>query len=161
MKPKLVLSMDKKEGLLKRITSYLIFYEEQTVFSFLAKERQKEESEKISKKIKEEGKGFFKGSAEMMRFWSHYGEKFFEYSPEEVIDGCEKNFSIQNRNIEKMIFKKLDVGMVDSNGNSNARDGKFTFEANGEKYQFIHKYGKDRNIVNVLQHLFGSNVKFK
>jgi hypothetical protein len=94
-KAKYVLYSTKKEGLLKQIICYIIFYDKEIVFAHLSKERQKIEYKLNTEKLKNEGASFFSKIGSNMSFLENYGKKYYEIPKEVILNEEVGNFSIK------------------------------------------------------------------
>ncbi|MBN2286536.1 MAG: zinc ribbon domain-containing protein [Tissierellales bacterium] len=158
----MVLNANRKDGLLKRTNVYMVFFNDQLLFAELSPERQKTETKLLQQKIKQEGKGFFKGSAAMMSFWSHYGEKYYNMSPEEILKEDVNNIRIFNNDVNKFIFKPIDTNHDHSNNTQTTTGGVLEVHAKTGKIVANHSFNDgNRNIKKVLESLYGSRLKYK
>lgn len=156
----MVLNVNKKEGLLKTSNTFLVFFRDRIVFAELTTDRQKSESKILQQKIKDEGIGFFKGSAEMMSYWSNYGNKYYELNSYDILKEENNNFDITNDEIEQIIFKPGDNSL--DNSSRNVEVGKIEIISNKSKITATHKYyDSNHNIKKVLENLYGKKLKYK
>ncbi len=156
----MVLNASLKEGLLKSIGCYIIFFDDSIIVFKLSKKIQNEETKKFQKKLKESGTGFFKGSAAMMTFWSNFGDRFYNMTPEEILSEEKENFQIQNNDISKIEFKQSLTIVDEDSQHQKMGDIKIKY-LNGE-LKFQHKYNDSNgNIKKVLSSLFNRNLKYK
>jgi len=159
--PKMVLSAQKKEGLFKMITTYIVIYDHQTVICYLTSDRQHEENKKIAEKLKQEKKGFLKSSNEMMRFWAHYYERYQTKAPEEILAEDSKNFSIHHETIEKISFSAKRDDVFTEDGSNAGTLGKIKILVGENKYEFVHQYEKNQKLIYDLTEIFGDKLKVK
>ena len=159
--PTLVLSAQKKEGLFKTLTAFVIIYESKTIISYLTPERQKAENKIIEERLKQEKKGFLKSSNEMMRFWAHYHERFLTKSAEEVLAEDQKNFEILHMNVDKVSFSPKRDDVFTEDGSNAGTLGKLKIVVGDIKYEFIHQYEKNQKLVYDLTEIFGEKLKVK
>lgn len=156
----MVLNASLKEGLVKSTASYLVFYEDRIVVFKLMKKRQNEEIKKLQKRLKDEGKGFFKSSAAMISFWSTFGDRFYNMDPEEVLSEERENFQIFNNDVSMIEFKQS-LTIVDQDS-QRQKMGQIKINTPSEKLKFQHKYqDSNGNIKNVLSSLFNNTLKYK
>lgn len=80
-----VFRANKKVSMIKKIPTYIVFMRDRVVMAHLTKDLQKSESERLRQRIKAEGKGFIKGSAEMMRYWASYGDKYYTMNTNAIL----------------------------------------------------------------------------
>ncbi|XMB86957.1 hypothetical protein RJG79_03950 [Mycoplasmatota bacterium WC44] len=154
----LVLGTDKKEGFFKSVPCYLVFTENEIILAFLSKERQKTENENFKKKLKEEGKGFFRGTAALMKFWNTYGERYYEIPAEDILTEDLRNTSIPHGNITKFVFNSMKCNVDESQTD---KHGKIVLHANGEKMKFLHKYRDyNKQIKEILKGLYSNSLKY-
>ncbi|QVK21691.1 hypothetical protein KHQ82_05050 [Mycoplasmatota bacterium] len=154
----LVLATDKKEGFFKSVPCYLVFTNDEVVFAFLSKERQKTENEEVRRRLKEEGKGFFKGTAALMSFWNTYGDRYYDISKEDILKEDGRNFSTTHDKIERFVFRGMRSNVDESQTESS---GKIVILMNGEKIKLKHKY-RDHNkkIKGILKGLYSNRLKY-
>jgi hypothetical protein len=158
----MVLNVNKKEGLLKRTNAFLVFFKDRLVLAELTSERQKSESKMMSQKIKEEGTGFFKGSAAMMNYWANYGNKYYQMTPTDILREEPTNIEIDHSTISKFVFSRMETkSHTDNNTNSSTGGGLEIQYANG-KIAATHSYSdNNQNIKKNLENLYGSRLKYK
>lgn len=160
VKALMVLNASLKEGLVKITGCYLIFYKDRIVVFKLMKKRQNEEIKKLQKRLKEEGKGFFKSSAAMISFWSTFGDRFYNMDPEKVLSEERENFQIFNNDVSMIEFKQS-LTIVDQDS-QHQKMGHMKINTSSEKLKFQHKYqDSNGNIKNVLSSLFNNTLKYK
>ncbi|MCR3922666.1 MAG: hypothetical protein NUK65_09155 [Firmicutes bacterium] len=153
----MVLSATKKDGFLKASSCFLIFSQDKIIVAILSKEMQNSESRKMQEQIKAEGKGFFKGAAAMMNFWSNFSNRYYDLSPEEILQEESSNFMIINNEVEKIVFKP-----ADRNDNSGKSLGELVIFAQNNTIKTTHQYSDgNKNIKKVLESLYGKRLKYK
>jgi len=159
---KLVLSVNKKEGIFKQVPCYLVFSDEGVILNFISRERQQEELAKYKDQLKAEGKGLLKRTLMLANFWKEYADNFYNMTKEEVLALDAQNNFIPYGNISKFKFvgERQDTS-TDPDIQTNNTPGKIEIEA-GQKLKFQHKYSdNNRNIKPILEGLFGKKLKYK
>jgi len=156
----MVLNASLKEGFLKSIGCYLVFFNDRIVVFKLLKNRQNEEIKKYQKELKESGTGFLKSSAAMMNFWSSFGDRFYKMTPEEILSEEKENFKILNRDVSKIEFKQS-LTIIDQDS-QRQKMGDIKIKTSSDELKFQHKYKDDNgNIKKVLSSLFSRTLKYK
>src|SRR6056297_3594923 len=156
----MVLNTSLKEGFLKSIGCYLVFFNDRIVVFKLLKDRQNEEIKKFQKELKKSGTGFLKSSVAMMSFWSSFGDRFYKMTPEEILSEEKENFQIYNNDISKIEFKQS-LTIVDEDS-QRQKMGDIKIKYSSEELKFQHKYNDSNgNIKKVLSSLFNRNLKYK
>jgi len=156
----MVLNASLKEGFLKSIGCYLVFFNDRIVVFKLLKNRQNEEIKKYQKELKESGTGFLKSSAAMMNFWSSFGDRFYKMTPEEILSEEKENFKILNRDVSKIEFKQS-LTILDQDS-QRQKMGDIKIKTSSDELKFQHKYKDDNgNIKKVLSSLFSRTLKYK
>jgi|SRR6056297_178621 len=156
----MVLNASLKEGFLKSIGCYLVFFNDRIVVFKLLKNRQNEEIKKYQKELKESGIGFLKSSAAMMNFWSSFGDRFYKMTPEEILSEEKENFKILNRDVSKIEFKQS-LTIIDQDS-QRQKMGDIKIKTSSDELKFQHKYKDDNgNIKKVLSSLFSRTLKYK
>lgn len=157
-KPVWVLQTNKSLSMLKIITCYVIFYEDRLLLAHLSTELQKSESAKKSAEIKANGLNFFKGSAEMMRFWSSYHEKYNTMTQLAILAEDPLNVEIPYNMISELYFSAYNEGDDDERSTG----GKINISLNnGQVIKLKHKLSHGASVKSTLDSLLGSRVHYK
>lgn len=157
----MVLSASKKDGLFKRTSTYVVFFKDRIVLAMLTPERQKAESKDLSDQIKAEGKGFFKGSVAMMKYWGKYGNRYYNMGPEDILREENSNLMIYNSDISKIVFRRLD-SVYDAGSGAGDSLGILEIHCSLGKISATHNYTDgNKNIKRVLESLYGDRMKYK
>lgn len=158
-KPVWVLQANKKLSMLKIITCYVIFYRDKLLLAHLSPELQKAESTRKSAEIKASGINFFKGSAEMMRFWSNYHEKYNTLTQQAILAEDPLNIEIPYNIIGELYFRAFQAGFDDDDRDT---QGNINISiSNGQVIKLTHKMGHDASVKSTLESLLGFKVKYK
>lgn len=153
----MVLNAAKKDGFLKSSNSYLVFLQDKIVVAVVTEKRLNEELIKMQQKNKEEGKGFLKGAAAMINFWSSYGNRFYTMTPEEILQEDKSNFVINNSDVKKVMFKKA----KGDHHQDDYKPGQLIIDANNI-IKTSHSYTDgNKNIKKVLESLYGNRLQYK
>lgn len=156
-----VLTAQRKESFFKRTTCFLIFMKDKLIVAHLSAQRQKEESAKVSSEIKAQGKGFFKGSAEMMQHWANYHKKYYSMASGHILAEDPTNFSIPYMNINKLVYQ-CESTDIDADGSSSGHQGKLDISLfDGKNIKFSHTHSHDSTIKKTLIELFGKTLKYR
>ena len=157
-----VLKTNRKLSLLKVIPCYVIFRSGRTILAHLTPEMQKAESARASGEIKENGLGFFKGSAAMMRFWSEYHRKYYSMSVSEILAECHYNVALENMSLSEVYFKCYSTSTNFDDNSSSTNEGKLYLSPfAAEKIKLTHSQYHDRAIRDMLTGLFGDRLKYR
>lgn len=157
-----VLKTNRKLSLLKVIPCYVIFRSGHTILAHLTPEMQKAESARASGEIKENGLGFFKGSAAMMRFWNEYHRKYYSMSVAEIVAECPYNVALENRSLSEVYFKCYSTSTNFDDNSSSTNEGKlYLSQFAAEKIKLTHSQYHDRAIRDLLTGLFGDRLKYR
>ena len=157
-----VFQAQRKFSMLKIMPCYIVFFRDRIVLAHLSPTLQKLEGQKVSHEIKEKGLGFFKGSAEMMRYWSKFSQRYNTMAVDEILAEDPSNVMIYQQDILKVLFK----GYSDDSGSGDAGSGgsmgklEFTL-SRGETIKFTHNQSADQDVKEVLTNLYGDKLKFK
>ena len=157
----LVISTNRKYSMLKMTPCNIVFMSDRLVLAHLSKERQKMESDRLSQEIKASGKGFFKGSAAMMSYWSNYHKKYYEMNSGQILAEDPDNMLIYYNTITQLLFHAYDTD-YSSDGSQQTSGGKPHISlAGGETLKFSHSIGNNSSIRDTLTQLLGSRLKYK
>jgi hypothetical protein len=141
-------------------TCYIIFMPDKLVLAYLSQERQKAEGARLSQEIKASGKGFFKGSAAMMSYWSHYHEKYYSMPSQQILSEDPENMLIDNNAVSKLFFHAYDTYYSDDSQRVSGGKLQITL-AGGETLKFSHTLNHNKSIRNTLSQLFGNRLKYR
>lgn len=156
-----VFSVQHKLSLLKIIPCNIVFMQDKVIVAHLTPELQKAESAKLSKEIKSNGIGFFKGSAAMMQYWADYYKKYYTMTANEILSEDRSNVALQYQNIQKVLFQ-CESTSIDSDGVTYGTQGKLQFDLfGGQTVKFTHSQWNDKSIREMLIRLFGEKLKYK
>jgi len=157
----LVISAHRKISFFKRTACYIVFMNDKAVFAHLSAEHQKSETAKAVQGIKDNGLGFFKGSAAMMKYWSSYHQKYYSMRSAEILAEDPSNFVLLYQNIRKVLFK-CESSSYDSDGSSSGASGSLRFTLfDGGKLKFSHSLSHDKGRKNTLSTLFADKLKYR
>ena len=156
-----VLIAQRKESFFKRKACYLIFLKEKLIVAHLSKERQQEESAKVSSEIKEQGKGFLKGSVAMMQHWANYHNKYYSMTSGQILAEDPANLEIKYHDIETLYYK-CESTYMDADGRNSGHSGKIVISlSDGEKIKFSHSNSHDSKVKNILEELFDNKLRYR
>ncbi|MFZ7121288.1 MAG: hypothetical protein ACOWWH_10090 [Eubacteriaceae bacterium] len=157
---RLVLLGSRKTGLFKMLFCVCLFTEKEIVFAHFSSKKQKEIIKEEQARIKAEGKGFFKGTLELMKATNKYAQRYYTIPLNEVLQEDPNNFTVTTNNVEKIIFQK--PNFVDYDDSSSKNPGKLTIKVSGQKYKITHDYSdNNKSIKNTLLGLFGNKFKYR
>lgn len=156
-----VLTAQRRESFFRRKPCYLIFMKDKLIAAHLSPQFQKAENTRISSEFKAQGKGFFKGSAAMMKHWANYHKKYYSMTSGQILAEDPANFAIQYLDIKKMVYQCESMD-IDGDGRSSGHQGsiKITFFP-GKKVKFSHSRSHDSSVKKTLIELFGKKLKYK
>ena len=156
-----VLTTQRRESFFKRKPCYLVFMKDKLIAAHLSPQFQKAENIRITGEIKAQGKGFFKGSAAMMRHWADYPKKYYSMSSGQILAEDPTNFAIQYPDIKKFVFR-CESTDIDSEGRSYGHSGliKIVF-LQGKTLKFSHSRSHKGDIKKTLIELFGKKLKYR
>ncbi|MFO7636228.1 MAG: zinc ribbon domain-containing protein [Clostridia bacterium] len=158
----MVLNVQRKEGILNLTTCCLVFFPTSTVFSVITKERQNRENKMVQERLKAEGKGFFKASAEMMSHWANFGQRYYSMSPGEILQEDTANTILSNQDINRITFVSSNRQQTVTGQTGNSSQGELNIECSQGKIKTTHQYSdSNKNIKNVLENLFTGRLKYK
>lgn len=156
-----VFGVQQKLSLLKIIPCNIVFMQDKAIVAHLTPELQKSESEKLSRDIKSNGIGFFKGSAAMMQYWANYNKKYYTMTSNEILSEERSNIMLHYQNIQKVLFQ-CELTSIDSDGVTYGTQGKLQFDLfGGQTVKFTHSQWNDKSIRDMLTRLFGEKLKYK
>lgn len=153
-----VFQAQKKLSMLKLIQCSIVFMEDKILLAHLTKDLRKTMQTEALDEVQEQELGFFKKSAEMMRYWSNFSNRYYTMSVEEILAEDPSNTIIYKQNIDKVLFR----GYYDDHDDSNSKQGKLDFSlSDGNKIKFTHKQSANKNIKEILTNIFGGKLKYK
>ena len=148
-KVKYVLSTSKKEGLVKQILCYLVFYDDEIIFAYLSKERQNLEYKKHTQELKDSGAKLLTRIGSNLQFFENYGVKYYQMSKEDILKEESKNFSVKYGQIKKVKFSR--PKMVHYNdGDFKENIGNLIITLPNEKLKFTHKNNDKEGIIKII-----------
>lgn len=156
-----VFQTQRKFSMMNIVHCNIVFTSDKVVLAYVTQALRKSESARVSEQIKQEGKGFLKGSAQMMKFWSDHYKKYYTLSIPEILAEDPINIMIENRTITKAFFKGFNESLTDDSG-SQISHGKLQLTlANGETIKFTHSQSAHKSIQELLYGLFGERLKYR
>lgn len=158
-----VFQAQRKYSMLKYVTCNIVFFSDKIVLAHLTSSLRKQKSQKASDQIKEQGLGFFKGSAEMMRYWSRFSQRYLNMGIDEILNEDPSNGVIYYQDIVKVLFKGTsETYTTADDGSSSTKAGKFQLTLNGgETIKFTHNYESNKKLKQDLIGFFGDKLKYK
>jgi len=148
--------------MLKMVACYVVFMKDRAVLAHLTPALQKAESAKVSQDVKEQGMGFFKGSAAMMGYWANYYKKYYGMTSAAILAEDPSNMVLEYKNISQVLFKGFSDNTNFDDGTSNVTQGKLHFTlTNGETIKFMHSQWADKSVREILEGLFGAKLKYR
>lgn len=156
-----VFKADRRLSLFKIISCYIVFYSDKILFAYMTPEFQKAENNKVTAQIKADKKGFFKGSAAMMKHWGQFHKRYYTMSINEVLSEDPSNLLIANNKVVSVLFTGSEIDNS-ADDDSSVTLGKFNFDlTTGETLKFTHSQSGSREIKELLLQLFGNRLKYK
>lgn len=157
--PLLVIPATKKEGLLKSIPVYLIFYTNMVIVSHLNKDRQNQAITEYHAQIKAQDGGFFAKTVAMADFWNRYGDRYMGMPYNSILNEDSDNFTIAYTSIAK--FRFIQAICEGYQGARNNKLGTLTISANSVKYKYSHNLDQSNpQVKKILSSLFGNRLKY-
>jgi len=155
-----VLNSSKKEGIMKQVVCYIVFFDKEIIFAHFSNKRQKEEL-KIHKEIsKSNGDGIITRIGNNMNFYNDYGQKYYQMSKEEIIREEDVNFSIKYEQIKNVKFTRMQDKQYEDDFKK--QPGKLTIILLSEKLKFTHKSDdNDKQINMIFKKKCGSVFKYR
>jgi len=143
-----VLDSSKKEGVMKQVLCYIVFFDKEIIFAHFSNKRQKEEIKIYKKNSKNNGDGIIKKFSNSINFYKNYGQKYYQMTKEEIISEEISNFSISYEQIKNVKFTRMQTKNYDDD--LKQQPGKLVIALASEKLKFTHKsYDSDKQI-NVI-----------
>lgn len=140
---------------------YVVFLKDRVIIAHLSPQRHKAEAARASRDIKDGGAGFFKHSAEMMRYWANYHRRYYSMTPAQILAEEPGNFSLLYQDIKKVLFRCESMS-ADEEGRTYGSSGKLKFYMlDGKKEVFSHKRSHSRNLKETLTKLLNGKLKYK
>ncbi len=156
-----VLKAQRIESFFKRKACYLIFMKDKLIVAHLSKESQREENAKLSSEIKNQGKGFLKGSVAMMQHWANYHDKYYSMTSGQILAEDPANLEIKYHDIETLYYK-CESTYMDADGRNSGHSGKIVISlSDGEKIKFSHSNSHDSEVKRTLTELFDNKLKYR
>ncbi|OQB53782.1 MAG: hypothetical protein BWX97_00497 [Firmicutes bacterium ADurb.Bin146] len=153
-----IITTQKKLSLLNIITCYVILYNDRLVLAHLSAELQKAESAKKSAEIKASGIGFFKGSAEMMRYWANYQEKYKTMPISSILAEDPSNIEIPYNMIGELFFQAYTAGDEDDPDRGGILH---ILLSNGNVIKLKHTISHSNSIKTTLESILGFRARYK
>ncbi len=120
-----VFQAQRKYSMVKMAPCHIVFLQDKVVLAHLTPALQKAESAKVSQQVKAEGKGFFKGSAQMMRFWSEYHKKYYTMPISAILAEDPSNIVIDHPVITRVYFRGFSETVSTGDSTSSVKQGRF------------------------------------
>ena len=157
-----ILQATRKYSMFKMVPCSIIFKNDRVILAHLTPEMQKAENSRLSKDIKAEGIGFFKGSAAMMRYWAEYYKRYYSMSEASIVSEDSSNGVIYYSEISEFKFKCLNeiIGDVDTPDRTSGGTVEITVSG-AEKIKFSHTVHHSKAVKNTLSNIFGPRLKYK
>lgn len=156
--PVWVMGASKTLSFLNIISCYVIFYNDRLLVAHITPEFQKAESAKKSAEIKASNIGFFKGSAEMMRFWADYYKKYYTMSQQAILSETHLNIEITYNMVSEVKFHAFEQG---SDDDPDSGGYIHISVSNGQVLKLKHKISHSSSVKSTLESLFGYRLKYK
>lgn len=157
-RPKMVLRMDKKEGMMRTDICFLAFFDSCVVCSVLPSKRRKEETEALKKQLKADGIGLLKSKIILTKFFRGYGDKYYRFTMQQMLNDYEENYMIPYEEIHQLKFL---AAIVDDN-ETLVHEGKLEIRSDRMKAKFYHDYeDEEYQIKSVLSKVLSFRLKYK
>lgn len=157
-----VFRTDRKLSILKQMPCYIVFKRDHLVLAHLSKEMMKAESARMQSEVKEQGLGFFKGSAAMMRGWAAYGEKYERMPTRDVLLEDAANMAVGYADIVRCLFRGYSTYSSGDDSADTVITGKLELSLrSGDTIKFTHRQSGSKAIKSTLQGLLGDRLKYK
>ena len=155
-----VLDSGKKEGIMKQVLCYIVFFDKEIIFAHFSNKRQKEELKIYNELSKKNGDGIISRFGNSMNFFKDYREKYYQMSKEEIISEESSNFSISYEQIKNVKFTRMQIKHYDDDVKQ--QPGKLVIVLPNEKLKFTHKsYDTDKQINRIFNKKCGGIFKYK
>lgn len=157
-KPIMVLRTEVKELTVNTDICFWSFYETGMVCVYLPTERKVEETQALKKQLKADGIGLLKAKIILTKYWRGYGDKYYKYSADELLNDNEKNFFVP---YEEVRLFKFTAAIIDDNDDM-VSEGKIEVRYGKSKLKYVHDYQDDNgNIKKVLEERMSKVLKYK
>jgi len=157
IRPSWLLRTNRKLSMLKFAICNIVFYQDYLILAHLSKERQNAEIAQLQTQLKQNNTGFFKGSAEMMKFWASYHLKYQDMAPEAILGEDPMNRVINYNQIMKFKYRALDT---DIDGQRSG--GSLSIElVGGENLNFSHELSHKKDIKVFLESILGNRLNYR
>ncbi len=157
-----VFQAQRKYSMVKMAPCNIVFMQDKVVLAHLTPAIQKAENARVSQQVKAEGKGFFKGSAQMMRFWAEYHKKYYDLPVSAILAEDPSNVVIDNPSIARIFFRGFSESLSTDDSTPSVTQGKLELTlTNKETIKFTHSQSAHKSIQELLYSLFGERLKYK
>jgi len=143
-----------RAGLLGQKSFNIIITDSNLIIAQMTNTMVNEEIQKVREESKDEGDGFLKRMASTMTAGYHVHERYFNMTPEEIINETSGNFSIPNESIKKIRIK---MGQIYEDGRNQPNTLKIVSDSSKYKYTFTQISSKQAK--ELLSQTLGSKVK--
>lgn len=156
-----VLTALRKESFLKGKPCWIVFMKDRLIVAHLSAQHQKGENARMWSEMKAQGKGFFKGSREVMKYWADYPNKYYSMLAEHILAEDPTSFAIEYVNIKKTVYRceVTDIGGDVTSWNCQGKCNVMFFE--GKQLKFSHTRSHDRATKETLIELFDKKLKYR
>lgn len=158
-----VFQVQRKYSMFNIVSCNVVFFKDKVALAHLSSALRKAETQKATDAVKEKGLGFLKGSAEMMRYWSKFNQRYYHMGLDEILAEDPSNMVISYRDITKVLFKASRESFISGDDSSSSTvSGKMEITLNqGEEIKFTHGMSSSREIKELLTNFFGDKLKYK
>jgi len=158
-----VFGATRKLSAFKVVACNMVFMRSRLVLAHLTPALQKAESARVSQEIKADGKGFFKSSAAMMRFWADYHKQYYDMPVQAILAQDASNMAVDYAAVSEVLFKCYSetTDYSDSSSGSVAQGKLHIKLTGGETIKFTHNQWHDNNLRQMLTDLFGQKLKYR
>ena len=113
-----------------------------------------EEIKKVREESKDKGDGFLKRMASTMTAGYHIHERYFNMTPDQILNENPENFLISNDSIKKIRIK---MGQIHEDGRNQPNTIKIV--CNNAKYKYTFTQITSKQVKELLSQTLGSKVK--
>ena len=157
-----VFAAQRKFSAFKMMPCNIAFMPDKLYIAYLTPTLQKTENAKLSREIKDQGKGFWRGSASMMGFWAEYYKKYYHMTGTAILAEDPLNAQIPYTAITGVLFRGFSERVSCDDDASNVTQGKLHLTlSGGETLKFMHSQEADRSIQDLLTRFFNAKLKYK
>jgi hypothetical protein len=157
---RMVLCVERSQGIFKRTRGYAVFFPDEVVFAHLSREREKAEGKAMLRSLRQKRENPLKNVISRINMRICYGDRYYTMNIRSILNEDPLNFALRHRSVEALLFKaNQEDADLDDAGNW---VGELIIETDfGETIELGHNYrDTNSNIQKVLYELYGERLEY-